>query len=53
VITLSQLFLEADIPGISNEQFQLIAAGAKVNCPVSKAYNMHITLDATMLPHKV
>ena len=44
VITQSQLFLEADIPGISNEQFQLIAAGAKANCPVSKAYNMQITL---------
>jgi osmotically inducible protein OsmC len=49
VITQSQLFLEADIPGITNEQFQLIAASAKENCPVSKAYNMQITLQATLL----
>jgi len=49
VITQSQLFLEADIPGITNEQFQVIAAGAKENCPVSKAYNMEITLEATLL----
>jgi len=49
VITRSQLFLEADIPGITNEQFQAIAAGAKENCPVSKAYNLEITLEATLL----
>ena len=49
VITQSQLFLQASIPGITNEQFQKIAAGAKENCPVSKAYNMTITLQAELV----
>ena len=49
VISKSELSLEADIPGITNEQFQVIAAGAKENCPVSKAYTMPITLQATLL----
>lgn len=28
---------EAEVPGISEQQFQQIAAGAKTGCPVSKA----------------
>jgi osmotically inducible protein OsmC len=31
------LHLTADVPGISSEQFQELAAAAKGNCPVSKA----------------
>lgn len=31
------LNLEADVPGISSEQFHEIANGAKAGCPVSKA----------------
>jgi osmotically inducible protein OsmC len=49
VITSSHLKLEASIPGIEDKQFQEIAAGAKANCPVSKAYNVDIQLEATLL----
>lgn len=49
VITSSHLILQASIPGIENTQFQEIAAGAKANCPVSKAYNVDIQLEATLL----
>ncbi|WP_276090145.1 OsmC family protein [Pedobacter sp. JY14-1] len=48
VITSSHLSLKADIPGIDEEKFQEIAAGAKANCPVSKAYNVDIQLEATL-----
>lgn len=49
VITSSSLVLKADIPGITETQFQEIAAGAKENCPVSKAYNVAITLEASLV----
>ncbi|HMI02014.1 MAG TPA: OsmC family protein [Pedobacter sp.] len=49
VITSSHLVLQASIPGIEDTQFQEIAAGAKANCPVSKAYNVDIQLEATLL----
>ncbi|TDO28295.1 OsmC family protein [Sediminibacterium goheungense] len=48
VITGSHLVLKAKVPGISAEQFEACAADAKANCPVSKAYNMNITLDAQL-----
>jgi osmotically inducible protein OsmC len=49
VITTSDLVLKAKIPGITEEEFQLIAAGAKAECPVSKAYNLQITLQAELI----
>lgn len=49
VITASDLVLTAKVPGISEEQFQEIAAGAKAECPVSKAYNLKISLQATLV----
>ena len=49
VISSSNLVLKADIPGIEDAQFQEIAAGAKANCPVSKAYNVDITLEASLV----
>lgn len=49
VITKSELTVKAKVPGISAEQFQECAADAKANCPVSKAYNCEITLDATLV----
>ena len=49
VITTSNLVLKASIPGITEEKFQEIAAGAKANCPVSKAYNLDITLEASLV----
>lgn len=48
-ITSSNLVLKAAIPGITEERFQEIAAGAKANCPVSKAYNLDITLEASLV----
>ncbi|MFW2476928.1 MAG: OsmC family protein [Sediminibacterium sp.] len=48
-ITSSHLVLKAKVPGITAEQFEACAADAKANCPVSKAYNMDITLDAQLV----
>jgi osmotically inducible protein OsmC len=49
VITSSHLVLKAKIPGLSNDQFKEYTADAKANCPVSKAYNLAISLDATLV----
>lgn len=49
VITGSHLVVEASIPGISKDQFQEIAASSKANCPVSKAYSIDITLEASLV----
>lgn len=48
VITASHLTVKATVPGITAEQFQACAEDAKANCPVSKALNMAITMDATL-----
>jgi peroxiredoxin, OsmC subfamily len=48
-ITKSELVLRAKIPGIDEAKFQECAADAKANCPVSKAYNCEITLDAALV----
>jgi osmotically inducible protein OsmC len=48
VIKSSHLALKASIPGISAEKFKECAENAKANCPVSKALNMEITLDASL-----
>jgi osmotically inducible protein OsmC len=47
-ITAVHLTLNAKIPGASDEQFQELAAKAKINCPVSKLLNTNITLDAQL-----
>lgn len=47
-ITRSDLTLTASVPGISEEQFAQVAAGAKANCPVSKLLKAEITLDYTL-----
>ena len=47
-ITGVHLTMRASVPGISTEQFQEIAAGAKANSPVSKVLNCPITLEATL-----
>jgi osmotically inducible protein OsmC len=44
----SHLSVKATVPGITPEQFQECAEDAKLNCPVSKALNMNITMDATL-----
>ena len=48
VIKSSHLIVKAKVPGISPEKFQEAAKDAKENCPVSKALNMTITLDAAL-----
>lgn len=48
-IKSSQLTTKAQVPGITDAQFQAAAADAKANCPVSKAYKMDITLEASLV----
>ena len=47
-ITRSDLTLKAEVPGISPEQFDELAAGAKANCPVSKLLDAEITLTHSL-----
>ena len=48
-ITGSHLNVSATIPGISEEQFEQIANGAKAGCPVSQALaGIEITIEATL-----
>lgn len=48
-ITKSELTLRAKVPGIDAAKFQECAEDAKANCPVSKAYNCDISLDAALV----
>jgi len=48
-ITLSELVVRAKVPGIDAAKFMECATDAKANCPVSKAYNCEITLDAALV----
>ena len=47
-ITRSDLTLKAEVPGITPEQFDELAAGAKANCPVSKLLNAEVSLTHTL-----
>ncbi|HWF76649.1 MAG TPA: OsmC family protein [Caulobacteraceae bacterium] len=47
-ISRSALTLRARIPGIDDAKFQELAQGAEKNCPVSKALNAEISLDAKL-----
>jgi osmotically inducible protein OsmC len=47
-ITASHLRLQAQVPGITPEKFQEVAAQAKANCPVSRVLNAEISLDAAL-----
>lgn len=47
-VTKSALTLTATIDGISDDEFQRIAAEAKANCPISKLFDTEITLDAKL-----
>ncbi|WP_205325588.1 OsmC family protein [Glycomyces sp. YM15] len=48
-ITDIALTVRAVIPGLDNDEFQKIAAGAKENCPVSQALKaVPISLEATL-----
>ena len=48
-ITSSELEMKASIPGIDQAKFDECADEAKRTCPVSKALNMNITLDAQLV----
>jgi lipoyl-dependent peroxiredoxin len=47
-VTKSALTLTARIPGISESEFERIAAEAKAGCPISKLLNAEITLETTL-----
>ncbi|WP_417362246.1 OsmC family protein [Galbibacter sp.] len=47
-ITLSELNLEAVVPGIDDITFQRIAKGAEKTCPVSEAFSFDIVLHAQL-----
>ena len=47
-VTRSALDCTAGVPGISPEDFERIAEGAKANCPISKLFNAEITLEARL-----
>lgn len=48
-ITLSALKVTAKVQGLSNDEFQKIAKGAKENCPVSVAFSFDISLEAELI----
>jgi lipoyl-dependent peroxiredoxin len=48
-ITTIHLDVKAKVPGIDEDQFAQISAGAKTNCPVSKVLKADITMDAVLI----
>ncbi|MEC8787657.1 MAG: OsmC family protein, partial [Pseudomonadota bacterium] len=44
-ITQSALSLDAEVEGITEDEFEKIAQEAKENCPVSQLLNANITLE--------
>ncbi len=51
-IVSSHLDTEADIEGVDEDQFQRMAEEVKVKCPVSRALNVTITLEARLKSSK-
>jgi len=47
-ITLSHLDVVAKVPGVDAAKFAEIANAAKLGCPISRALNAEITLDAKL-----
>ena len=48
-ISGSHLAVKAKVPGVSPEKFQECANNAKENCIISKALNMNITMEASLV----
>ena len=44
----SHLLVSARVPGITEEEFEAFADDAKVNCPISKALSIPITIEAEL-----
>lgn len=49
VIAKSDLKVKAKVPNITEEKFKEVTEDAKANCPVSKAYNLEISLEAELV----
>jgi len=47
-ITESHLVVRAIVPGITKDRFNKHAEKARTECPVSKALNLKVTLEATV-----
>jgi osmotically inducible protein OsmC len=47
-ITTIKLILDANVSGISEDKFMELANGAKEGCPISRALNAEISLEATL-----
>lgn len=48
-LTESHLTVSAKIPGINEAQFQTIALEAQESCPITKALNLDVRMDATLV----
>ncbi len=50
-VTRMKLTVRATVPGVSNEDFQAVAAATKEGCPISKAIkgNVALELDAQLV----
>ncbi|HEY2643739.1 MAG TPA: OsmC family peroxiredoxin [Galbitalea sp.] len=48
-VTGSHLTVNAKVPGIGDDDFQVIAEDAKQNCPISQALSIPITLEASLV----
>ena len=44
----SHLLVSARVPGITEAKFEAIAEDAKVNCPISQALSIPITIEAEL-----
>lgn len=49
VIVTSHLVVKAKVPGLSKEAFEKYAMDTKSSCPVSKALNLEISLEAMLV----
>lgn len=47
-LTSSQLIVEADVPGLSEGEFRSVADQVKVTCPISRALNLEIIVEARL-----
>ena len=50
-VTSMHLYVDGNVPGITDAQFQELAAGAKDGCPISAVFqgNVEILLDANLV----
>ncbi|WP_019989946.1 OsmC family protein [Rudanella lutea] len=47
-ISSSKLTLKASVPNLDQAKFDELVAHAEKNCPISKLFNTHISVDATL-----